>query len=283
MNIYIVIPAHNEQDTIGLMLESLTTQTHLPKKVVVVNDNSSDKTQEIVESVAKKHEWLTILNHQSSDEHIPGSKVVNAFYKGFETLDDNYDIICKFDADIILPKDYLENITLLFESDETIGIAGGLAYIEKDSIWVYETVASKDHVRGPFKAYRKACFKDIGGLKHSIGWDTLDTLLAQFHKWKVETDKTLHIRHLKPTGKTYTSKSKHLQGEALYKMRYGFSLSLLTALKSAFNKRSLRYFINTILGYFKAKKKNIQPLVSEEEGKFIRQLRWNGIKKTVGL
>jgi len=172
------------------MLESLAEQTVLPKKVVVVNDNSSDNTQKIVETFTKKIDWLTLLNHKSSNEHTPGSKVINAFYKGFETLNENYDIICKFDADIILPNDYLEKLIQLFKSDDTIGIAGGLAYIKKNDKWIYETVASKDHVRGPFKAYKKQCFKDIRGLKRSIGWDTLDTLLARFHGWKVQTDKS---------------------------------------------------------------------------------------------
>lgn len=283
MNIYIVIPAHNEQDTISLMLASLEQQTVLPKKVVVVNDNSSDNTQKIIEDFATKHDWLSVVNHTSSNEHIPGSKVINAFYKGYDLLDQQYDIICKFDADIILPKDYLENIVSLFEMDDTIGIAGGHAYVEVNNIWVYETVASKSHVRGPFKAYRKQCFEDIGGLKRSIGWDTLDTLLAQFHGWKVETDKSLHVKHLKPTGKSYISKSKYLQGEAIYKMRYGFGLMFLTALKSGFNKKSLSYALNTMSGYYKAKKTKTEPLVSEEEGAFIRQLRWNGVKKSIGL
>ncbi len=266
------------------MLESLVSQTLLPKKVIIVNDNSSDDTQKTIESFTKKHHWITLLNHSSSNEHIPGSKVINAFYKGFESLDKDYAIVCKFDADIILPNDYLEKIATLFKKDDTIGIAGGLAYIKKGSDWIYETVASKNHVRGPFKAYRKECFEQIGGLKRSVGWDTLDTLLAQFHGWTVKTDSTLHIKHLKPTGALYTAESKYLQGEALYKMRYGFPLTLLTALKSALNKKSSTYFFNTVSGYLKAKNSsNIVPMVSEEEGKFIRQLRWKGIKRKLGL
>jgi glycosyltransferase involved in cell wall biosynthesis len=47
MNYYIVIPAHNEEAFISLTLQSLISQTHLPSKVVVVN-NSTDKTAEIV-------------------------------------------------------------------------------------------------------------------------------------------------------------------------------------------------------------------------------------------
>lgn len=277
MNIYIVIPAHNEEDSIAFMLESLVNQSLLPKKVVVVNDNSTDDTERIISEFTKKHDWISSITITSSKEHIPGSKVVNAFYKGLEILDDNYDIICKFDADIILPKNYLESIVNIFNSDEKIGIAGGLAYINKNDSWIYEKVSSKNHVRGPFKAYRKACFKDIGGLKNSIGWDTVDVLLAQYYGWQVKTDKTLQVKHLKPTGLTYTENSKHLQGEALYKMRYGFALTFLTALKSAFNRGSFSYFRNTIKGFRKARKKHIEFIVTEEQGKFIRKLRWEGI------
>ncbi|MCB0387683.1 MAG: glycosyltransferase family 2 protein, partial [Winogradskyella sp.] len=49
MNFYIVIPAHNEEAYIKQTLESLVTQTLLPKQLVVVNDHSTDKTQQIVE------------------------------------------------------------------------------------------------------------------------------------------------------------------------------------------------------------------------------------------
>ncbi|MGB1313938.1 MAG: glycosyltransferase [Bizionia paragorgiae] len=283
MNIYIVIPAHNEDSCIDLMLQSLVEQTLQPKQVVVVNDNSTDTTETIISKYTKSFPWITSITIQSSSNHLPGTKVINAFYKGLETLDDDYDVICKFDADIILPKNYLESLVTIFNADKKVGIAGGLAYIKKEDTWVYETIASKEHVRGPFKAYRKACFNAIGGLKRSIGWDTLDVLLAQYYGWKVQTDKTLQVKHLKPTGKTYHKSSKHLQGEALYKMRFGTLLMLLSALKSAIARRSLTYFINTVQGYFKAQSHNITPLVTEEQGRFIRHLRWQGVKKKLGI
>ena len=48
MKFYIIIPAHNEDKTIGLMLNSLVKQTKHPKKIVVVNDNSDDNTEKII-------------------------------------------------------------------------------------------------------------------------------------------------------------------------------------------------------------------------------------------
>ena len=63
MNYYIVIPAHNEEAFIALTLDSLISQTILPKKLVIVNDNSTDKTAEIVTAYAKAFPFILSLIH----------------------------------------------------------------------------------------------------------------------------------------------------------------------------------------------------------------------------
>lgn len=277
MDFYIIIPAHNEESSIGLTLDSLINQSLPPKKVVVVNDNSTDKTQDIVEAIAERHSNISLVNSKSSNEHLPGSKIINAFYKGFETLDENFDVICKFDADLIFPSNYLEQLTYHFNRDNTLGMVSGFCYIEKNSNWILENLTRKDHIRGALKAYRKNCFLEIGKLKPSMGWDTVDELLAKYYDWKVLTDQSLHVKHLKPTGISYNKASKHLQGEAMYKMRYGFFITFISALKLAFKKRKLMLFNNYLAGYFKAKKEKLEFLVSEDEGRFIRNLRWKGM------
>ncbi|WP_417889892.1 glycosyltransferase family 2 protein [Xanthomarina gelatinilytica] len=277
MNFYIVIPAHNEEAYIKLTLESLVTQTLLPKQLVVVNDHSTDKTQQIVERFVSKYNWIYLVNTTSSDEHLPGSKIIHAFYKGFEKLDDSYDVICKFDADLIFPKNYLEQLAFHFKTNEKLGMVSGFCYIEKNHQWVLENLTRKDHIRGALKAYRKACFEQIGKLKPSMGWDTVDELLAKFYGWEMLTDKSLHVKHLKPTGKNYNKASKHMQGQAMYKMRYGFWITLISALKLAYKKRSFKLFKDYMAGFFKGKNEKLPFLVSEEQGQFIRKLRWKGI------
>ena len=277
MNFYIIIPAHNEASSIGLTLDSLINQTLLPKCVVVVNDNSTDNTQDIVESYSIKHSWIKLVNSKSSNQHLPGSKIINAFYKGYETLDEHYDVLCKFDADLIFPSNYLEQLAIHFNKNQKLGMAAGFCYIEKNDEWILENLTRKDHIRGALKAYRKNCFLQIGKLKPSMGWDTVDELLAKFYGWDILTDETLHVKHLKPTGISYNKASKYLQGEAMYKMRYGLIITLISALKLAYKKGSLSLFKDYLAGYFKAKKNKIDFLVSEEEGKFIRDLRWKGM------
>jgi glycosyltransferase involved in cell wall biosynthesis len=279
LNIYIVIPAHNEEDSIGLTLDSLVMQSYLPKSVVVVNDNSTDDTEQIIEAFATKYSWITLINSNSSNEHLPGTKIIDAFYKGFETLDDNYDVICKFDADLIFPQNYLETLVHHFNNDDKLGMVAGHCYIQKENDWQLESLTAKDHIRGALKAYRKACFLEIGQLKRAMGWDTIDELLAQYYGWTYKTDNSLKVRHLKPTGTYYNKKANYLQGEAFYRLRMGFLLSVLSFFKLAYKKKNFKLFIDYLFGFFKALKNKPTYLITKDQGKFVRQFRWKNIRK----
>ncbi|MFT4802471.1 MAG: cellulose synthase/poly-beta-1,6-N-acetylglucosamine synthase-like glycosyltransferase [Flavobacteriaceae bacterium] len=280
MNICIIIPAYNEGDYIANTLQSLVNQTYPIKEIVVVNDNSTDNTRSIIDSFSKKHPFIKSTITKSEAIHLPGEKIINAFYFGLDQIAINeYDFIGKFDADIILPNNYFENLITIFNSNKKIGIAGGNLYIKKRNNWVFESISNKKKVRGPIKLYRKECFKQIGGLKKAIGWDTIDELLAQYHGWEIKTDESLHVKHLKPTGANYSKKAKYKQGEAFYKMRYGLLLSFIASAKLAFNKKSFSFFLNTIFGFLNAYHKSLAFIVTKKEGVFIRNLRWKGIKK----
>lgn len=279
MKYYIVIPAHNEQDFIGLTLESLISQTVLPSKVVVVNDNSTDKTEEIVLNFAKENPFISIINKTSDAIHMPGSKVIQAFHKGFETLDSEYDIIVKLDGDLILPSNYFERILEIFKSDSTIGMAGGFAYVEKNGEWILENLTDKDHIRGAFKAYRKECFLQIGNLKPAMGWDTVDELLSKFYNWKVVTDQSLIVKHLKPTGANYNKTARYKQGESFYTLGYGFLITTIAAAKLAMMKKKPLLFFDYIKGFWKAKSAKTPLLVTPEQAKFIRSYRFKKMKQ----
>ncbi|NHN27204.1 glycosyltransferase family 2 protein [Flavobacterium jejuense] len=281
MNYQIIIPAHNEEQFIGLTLDSLVNQTVLPSKVIVVDDNSTDTTSEIVKSYIDKHSYISLVNKNSEAIHLPGSKVIQAFHEGEKHIDDNYDIIVKVDADLIFPANYFETIINHFKSDDSIGMVGGFAYIEKDEKWILENLTDKDHIRGAFKAYRKTTFKQIGGLKPAMGWDTVDELLCKFYYWKVVTDTSLHVKHLKPTGANYNKASRYKQGEAFYSLGYGFMITVIASLKLALKKKKPLLFLDYIKGFWKAKSSNKDLLVTKEQATFIRKYRWQKMKEKI--
>lgn len=277
----IIIPAHNEEKFIGATLKSLVDQTLIPKQIVVVNDNSNDATYEIVKTFEKTYDFIEQITVKSSTKHEPGSKVINAFQKGFLSIHTGYDIICKFDADLIFPQNYLEKLSTHYTKNPKIGMAGGFCYIKKESQWQLENLTNKDHIRGALKSYRKECFEQIGGLVPEMGWDTVDEIKASYYGWEIKTDPSLKVKHLKPTGAHYQKKSNQQQGIAFYRMHYGFLLTLIASVKLAFLKNKPTLILQYMRGYFSAKSKKSSFLITASQGKFLRKSRWKGIKEKI--
>lgn len=276
MKIAVIIPAHNEEQYLPLTLDSLLSQDRQPDKIVVVDDNSTDRTSSIIREYSNRFDKVNGVFHKSSVQSEPGSKVVHAFNVGLDSLEDNYDVICKLDADLIFPSNYLYEVERCFQTNPRCGMTGGFCYIEQEGKWVLESLTDADHIRGALKAYRRECFEAIGRLRPAMGWDTVDELLARYHGWTVITLEGLKVKHLKPTGSTYKKGLGKRQGKAFRSMRYGFTLSSIGLIKLAWKKGSLRYLMDGLVGY-------LSPcdhyLLSKDEGSYLRKWRHDKIKK----
>lgn len=277
MKYSIIIPAHNEESFLGHTLTSVLNQSLLPVEVIVVNDGSTDRTAEIVEEFIHKHSIFRLVNIDTPSTHQPGAKIINAFYKGFEALNHDWDLIAKLDADLILPSDYFEKIIQSFKNNPNLGIAGGRIYIKSNNKWIYENVSKKDHVRGAIKTYSKACFEKTGGPRRSIGWDTADELLALYNGFEIKVLPELKVKLLKPTGTVYKNIHGLKIGESFYKLDYGFLISLIAALKASWNNKNLKLFTDITKGYWSSALKSENKIVTPKEGKFIRSYRMKGI------
>ena len=303
MKFLIIIPAHNEENNISFCLESLKKQNFQDFVCMIVNDGSTDRTSEIINNFKNQDSRFRVLDLEKS-EHSPGAKIVRTFDKGLETVDwKSFDVICKYDADIVFPRNYLEKINQVFVTNPKAGIVSGLVYIKnykqnpeiknlrnpnenwldfsnKNNEWIFENLSSKNHVRGPIKAYRKECFEDMNGLRAVLGWDNLDILLAKKHGWDVVTIKDLWVKHLRPTAYKYKSQKAEKLGQYFYNIGLSLPLAIISSAKSSFKNRSAKEFFITINSFLKQKERQN---LSTEEIKFIRNLRWKEFFKNFGL
>ena len=303
MKFLIIIPAHNEENNISFCLESLKKQNFQDFVCMIVNDGSTDRTAEIINNFKNQDSRFRVLDLETS-EHSPGAKVVRTFDKGLQALDwKDFDVVCKYDADIVFPTNYLEKINQTFETNPKAGIVSGLVYIKnykqnpeiknlrnpnenwldfsnKNNEWTFENLSSKNHVRGPIKAYRKECFEDMNGLRTVLGWDNLDILLAKKHGWDVVTIKDLWVKHLRPTAYKYKSQKAEKLGQYFYNIGLSLPLAIISSAKSSFKNRSAKEFFITINSFLKQKERQN---LSTEEIKFIRNLRWKEFFKNFGL
>ena len=285
MKFLIIIPTHNEEKNILFTLKSLRQQTFQDFVCVIVNDGSTDKTQEVVESFIQDNSKFKIQNLDIS-KHEPGAKVVRTFNKGLESVDlQDFDLICKFDADIIFPKDYLNKVKKVYETNPKAGMVSGLVKIKKSIFeqtlafdfkdekhqWKFENLSSKNHIRGPIKSYRKECFSDMNGLRPVLGWDNIDVMLAKKNGWETLTIKDVWVKHLRPTAYQYQNQKAEKLGEYFYNIGLSLPLTIISSGKSSLKNKSISEFFTTMKSFFKQKGERS---LSNEEIKYIRNLRW---------
>lgn len=102
-----IVPAHNEESVIGPTIESLVNQNYNPDlfDIVIIADNCTDKTVEIIESYERAHAFI---NTSAPDE--PRGKP-HAIAKYIATNNwKKYDYIAFIDADNIVDKNYLREM-----------------------------------------------------------------------------------------------------------------------------------------------------------------------------
>ena len=289
MKFLLIIPTHIDEKNILFTLKSLQQQTFQDFFCVIVNDGSTDKTKKIVEEFIS-HQLSTVnyqLQNLDFSQHEPGAKVVRTFNKGLESVDlKDFDVICKFDADIIFPSDYLMKLNAIYETNPKAGMVSGLVKIKKSIFenklafdfkdekhqWKFENLSSKNHVRGPIKSYRKECFLEMNGLRPVLGWDNIDVMLAKKNGWEILTIKDLWVKHLRPTAFQYKNQKAEKLGEYFYNIGLNLPLTMISSAKSSLKNRSFSEFFTTMKSYLKQKGER---KLSDEEIKFIRNLRWN--------
>ncbi|MBB6369125.1 glycosyltransferase [Chryseobacterium shigense] len=279
MRFLIIIPAHNEEENLPFTLDSLQQQSFKDFKTVIVNDGSTDKTPEVIRKYTETDSRFETVDLQKS-AHQPGSKVVNAFKNGLKTQNkDEFDVICKFDADIILSENYLETVENAFKNNPEYGLVGGLLYIEKEGKWIYEGNSNKTHVRGPMKAYRKECFIQIGGLRETLGWDNIDSILLENLGWKEIVIPELQVKLIKVKGADYTIRPADYYGRYFYFLGLNRFLAYTASAKEAAKSKSVSFFFKIIKAYETCKTNNLELKISKEEQKTINNKRWKMLKK----
>lgn len=126
--ISVVIPVYNEERIIGRCLEALMPQLQDGDEVIVVDNNSKDRTVEIIK---KQYPQAKVIRETKQG-------ITYARAKGFDEA--RCPIIARIDADTIVADDWLSVIRERFTNHPTTDAVGGLSGIAglspKGKIWV---------------------------------------------------------------------------------------------------------------------------------------------------
>jgi len=183
-------------------IDSVVAQTLRPAKWVIVNDGSTDNTQQIIDEAAKQHGWIQAVHRPDRGFRSPGGGVVETFYDGFRLADgEPWDYLVKLDGDLSFAPDYFAACLARFDAEPKLGIGGGTICGAVNGVLVEESQGDPAfHVRGATKIYRQACWQAIGGLLRAPGWDTVDEFKANMLGWVTYTFPEIQLLQHRPTG-----------------------------------------------------------------------------------
>ncbi|MCR2824227.1 glycosyltransferase family 2 protein [Microbacterium sp. zg.Y909] len=120
-----VIPAYNEEESIGAVLQSLLGQTRVPDVIHVVVNNTTDATVKIASEFAGPHEITTDLGEQFTEVFVHDigknpDKKVGALNYGY-SLVEGYDYLLGVDGDTVADPRAVEYLETEAVSDSRIG------------------------------------------------------------------------------------------------------------------------------------------------------------------
>lgn len=261
----LVTPAKDEEKTLPSLIKSISKQDLKPKKWLIVNDNSSDRTLAIIKKTSQYYEWIehiTIRNNKYED--LTHKRIGYVCKIGFEKLismcnqeNIEFDYIGKVDSDMLFPTYYFRKLVENLDRNSEIGLIGGNLKIRDESGNIHTESnslkkTSNCTTRGTGILLRKKAFKGIGGWP--LDDDFAVKIMIKENNWEIQSIEDLVYWQTRRTGEKKSLKSGYFsRGERAY-YSYVNLLSVLMNILSYFfhEEKQIQKAIYFLLGYFKA-------------------------------
>ncbi len=192
----LITPARNEAKYIGFTIESMLAQTFRPLRWVIVDDGSTDQTEEIVRATALAHDWIEIVRMPERNErHFAGK--VGAFNAGYDRIKGlDFDVVGNLDADVSFGPEHFGFLLGKMCENARLGVAG--APFQEGTFKYDYRFTNIENVWGGCQLFRRECFEEIGGYMPLKGGciDHVAVLSARLNGWQTKTfTETVCVHH----------------------------------------------------------------------------------------
>lgn len=150
--------AYNHEKFIEKSLNSALSQDYRPLQIIIWNNNSNDKTHDLIESVIKYHDIdLDISYHNSDYNYYPGFHVINSL---MSMARGQYHILMSCD-DISAPNRVSETMNVFLKTGAGALSTSGILIDENDTeLETYSHLEKKPEFKLDFTAHD---FVEVGG------------------------------------------------------------------------------------------------------------------------
>ena len=169
----VVIPYYNEETFLAETLEALGAQSFGPFKLILVNNASTDRSEEIARSVMARYGAIeTTFLYESCPGKIP------ALAAGLAAVDTPFVATC--DADTYYPVHYLQNCDRLFDEagSDCVGVMACDIYHPAETaqsikrrrkiVFKSKLFSNQCHAGGYAQAFRTDALRSIGGFDRDL-------------------------------------------------------------------------------------------------------------------
>ncbi len=182
----VIIPTYNRAHWVTGAIESVLQQSYKNLEIVVVDDGSTDNTEQVLDKYKGKITY--IYQENSGNVAIP----VNV---GLEHCTGKY--ICRLDDDDFYVLKKIELQVRLFQRNPDLGLVYSNAYTidhnlnpvaiggVPDAENLVKTLLTKNHICHSSVMVRRKCFEELGGYDESLkGSEDYDLWIRIASKWK---------------------------------------------------------------------------------------------------
>jgi biofilm PGA synthesis N-glycosyltransferase PgaC len=180
----IVVPAFNEESTVGGTIESLLAMEYPKDKldIMVVDDGSRDGTRAIAESYAARYSQVKYFYKENGGKYTA---------LNFGITNSTTELVGCLDADSFISRDALIEVVKRFESDASVyaimpamKVSRPRSMLERMQAVEYsfgvfykkmfDNLGALNVLPGPFSIYRRAVFEKIGVFKHAHNTEDME-------------------------------------------------------------------------------------------------------------
>lgn len=196
----VLIPAHNEADTLENVVTSVADMTYLKIELILINDGSQDATLSVMRRLVQKYKQqfpVKIVDVQ------PNKGKANALNQGAQIAHGKF-LLC-LDADCYVDRHVLEPMLAQFYNNPRVGAVGGKPIVRNRTsilgrLELLEYVGVIDIIKrgqafvtghittvsGVVVAYRKEALADVGWWNTDAITEDIDvTWRLYHHQWQV--------------------------------------------------------------------------------------------------
>ena len=165
----VIIPAYNNETYIEKCLQSVTEQSYENLEILVINDGSSDRTEELIREAQQQDKRIQLFTQKNSGVSVSRNR-------GIDTATGDY--LTFVDADDYIGKDYIKDLVNLAEEKDADLVICGLKMVDEQGKVLQDIVpgeyrkGSKEEWTFRISAVCSHLYKRELWMKHNIRFAT---------------------------------------------------------------------------------------------------------------